>query len=129
MYKAFFDGACSGNPGPMAIRLVVYDPEGKPILQLSRCIGHGTNNIAEYSALIELLRVLKSMKIERAHIFGDSQLVIKQVAQKWRVNHKHLQELFRQARALMEDHPEWQLTWVPRELNVADGVGSELCGL
>jgi len=123
MHKAFFDGACTGNPGPMSVRVVVYNPEGQPILQVCKSIGHGTNNVAEYSALIELLRVLKSMKIEKAQIFGDSQLVINQVTRKWRVNQKHLQELVNQARTLMEDQPEWRIKWIPRELNVADSVG------
>jgi len=109
--------------------MVVYNPEGKPILQVCKSIGHGTNNIAEHSALIELLYVLKEMKIEKAQISGDSRLVINQVLRKWRVNHRHLQELVRQAQTLLKDQPDWRIAWIPRELNVADGVGSDICGI
>jgi len=53
--EIFTDGGCSGNPGPAAIGVVIKDGD-KTIKTLSRAIGHGTNNIAEYTALIVACR-------------------------------------------------------------------------
>jgi ribonuclease HI len=125
MYQAFFDGACRGNPGPMSISLVIYDPDGERIAQHSRQIGYGTNNVAEYSALIELLRCLTAIRIERVQIFGDSQLVVNQVTNRWRINEPHLKDLANQAFTLMKGHPGWSISWIPRERNAADGVSTD----
>ncbi|MDE2027370.1 MAG: ribonuclease H, partial [Candidatus Omnitrophica bacterium] len=49
--EIFTDGGCSGNPGPAAIGVVIKEGE-KTIKTLAQAIGRGTNNIAEYTALI-----------------------------------------------------------------------------
>jgi len=123
-YKAFFDGACSGNPGPMTIKFCVYDARGHPVEEFSKNLGHGTNNVAEYLGLLALMSHLEENNIEQVSILGDSQLVINQVLEKWQINEPHLKELAVYAWELMKRHPRWKLLWIPRELNVADGVGS-----
>src|SRR5262245_14197759 len=45
----YTDGACTGNPGPMGIGVVVMD--GKERRELSEYLGIGTNNIAELTAI------------------------------------------------------------------------------
>ena len=47
------DGACSGNPGPMGIGVVVID--GAKRRELSEYLGVGTNNIAELMAIVRAL--------------------------------------------------------------------------
>lgn len=122
MYQAFFDGACSGNPGPMAIKYIVFDPKEEVLEQFYRDIGHGTNNVAEYRALIALLEFLEAEYIEEAQIYGDSNLVVKQILKKWQINEPRLRKLAEMAWNLMESHPGWTLQWVPRESNLADAV-------
>lgn len=122
MHIAFFDGACSGNPGPMAIRYIVFDAEEEVVERFSKQIGHGTNNVAEYSALIELLEYLEAEAIEEVQIYGDSKLVINQIAKTWQITEPHLRALAERAWKLMERHPRWILSWIPRKANVADGV-------
>jgi len=123
-YKAFFDGACSGNPGPMAIKFIVYNAQGHSIEKFYKELGHGTNNVAEYLSLLALMSHQEEHNIEQAQIHGDSQLVINQVLEKWQINESHLEELAVYAWELMKRHPGWRLSWIPRELNVADGIGS-----
>src|SRR5690349_17219289 len=41
----YTDGACTGNPGPMGIGVVISD--GKERREISEYLGVGTNNIAE----------------------------------------------------------------------------------
>ena len=38
-----------------------------------------TNNVVEYEALILGLKILKELQAKRVHIYGDSELAIKQV--------------------------------------------------
>ncbi len=123
-YKAFFDGACSGNPGPMAIKFCVCNASGHPITGFYKKLGHGTNNVAEYCAFLALMSHLEENNIEQVEIHGDSQLVINQVLEKWQINEPHLKKLAVYAWELMKRHPGWKLLWIPRELNVADGIGS-----
>ena len=48
----YADGAARGNPGPAGAGAVLYDEKGKLVAELARPLGHATNNVAEYSALI-----------------------------------------------------------------------------
>ncbi|HYY43942.1 MAG TPA: reverse transcriptase-like protein, partial [Actinomycetota bacterium] len=51
------DGGARGNPGPAGIGAVLTTPSGRVIAELGRGIGTTTNNVAEYTALIEGLRM------------------------------------------------------------------------
>lgn len=78
-YILFFDGCSKGNPGESGIGAVIYDKNGSEIWSLSAYIGNATNNVSEYKALISgLLHAIKC-NITSLIVFGDSQLVIKQV--------------------------------------------------
>src|SRR5262245_26159540 len=55
----YTDGACSGNPGPMGIGLVVID--GSSRHEVSEFLGQGTNNIAELVAIERALDVLSDV--------------------------------------------------------------------
>jgi len=47
---AYADGACTGNPGPAGLGVVVVD--GDERLEISEYLGAGTNNIAELTAIL-----------------------------------------------------------------------------
>ncbi|MCE2527466.1 MAG: reverse transcriptase-like protein [Actinomycetia bacterium] len=56
----YTDGAARGNPGPAAIGAVLFrgsPTSGHVVAELSRTIGHATNNVAEYRAVIEGLEM------------------------------------------------------------------------
>jgi len=92
--KIFTDGGARGNPGPAAIALLIYDNDVKLLASHSEFIGEATNNVAEYRA------VLKALKIAKKHGTGDvvctmdSQLVVMQLAGKYKTKKPHLRELF-----------------------------------
>jgi ribonuclease HI len=50
---AYADGACSGNPGPAGLGVVVVD--GPSRTEISEHLGQGTNNIAELTAIDRVL--------------------------------------------------------------------------
>lgn len=92
MIVAFTDGASLGNPGPMGIGVVIYR-DGVLVEELSEYLGHGTNNIAEYSAVIKALETAHSMGESDVHVKSDSQLVVRQLNNEYKVRDLELQPL------------------------------------
>ena len=112
----FFDGACRANPGPMAIGAMLLE-NGKKVKELSKKIGRGTNNIAEWCALIEGLKLALSHGCRELEVRGDSQLVIRQISGRYRVKSENLIPLFNEARKLCENFEKLSFKWVEREEN------------
>ena len=50
--KLFSDGACRGNPGMGGAGAVITDEADNILWEEKEYLGHCTNNIAEYKALI-----------------------------------------------------------------------------
>ncbi len=116
----YADGGSRGNPGPAAIGAVVLDPSSDPpevVATVSECIGVTTNNVAEYQAVIEGLKAALAVGARRLVLRADSQLVIRQLEGRYRVKQAHLRPLFEEARALLDEFPEVELTHVRREEN------------
>lgn len=82
-----------GNPGPSAVGVVILDHQNNELFHCAEYIGNGTNNQAEYKALICGLKHCRDFSSEQIQCFSDSRLVIEQVRGKWRVKKKHLKEL------------------------------------
>lgn len=123
----FFDGACRGNQfatkGPMWVAYVLGDEEhAHEIPDLPSPQGPlRTNNIAEYRALILLLRRIRERRPrtgERFVVFGDSQLVVYQMSGRYHVRDAKLLALHQEAKRLAVDLPI-TFRWVPREQNRA----------
>ncbi len=123
----YFDGACQGNQfaakGPMRVAYVIGDEEHVheiPDLP-SAAGGVRTNNIAEYQALILLLRRLRTLGRRgsiRYEVCGDSQLVVYQMLGRYRVQDPKLSPLNDEATRLAADLPV-TFRWVPRDRNRA----------
>jgi ribonuclease HI len=92
--KIYTDGGARGNPGPAAIGVVIKDEKGKILKQDSEYIGKATNNQAEYQALLKGLRLAKDLKPTEVICYLDSELVVKQMKQEYKVKDKDLQPLF-----------------------------------
>ncbi len=112
----FFDGACRGNPGPMAIGVLLLE-NGRKVKEVSKRIGTGTNNIAEWRALVEGLELAKAQGCRELEVRGDSQLIIKQISGEFRVKSINLVPLFNEAMELCKSFEELRFKWVRREEN------------
>lgn len=127
------DGACAGNPGPMGIGAVLIDDSTNNVLDThSSDIGHGTNNIAEYTAVITGLEMLFAYpEVTRATVRSDSQLVIKQLKGEYRIKNKDMQDLADQVRNVLDALGiPVDFEWVPRENNpIADALASSAIGM
>ena len=98
MYEVsiYTDGACSGNPGPAGIGVVIiYNGHKK---EISEYIGEATNNIAEIEAVIVGLSQLKYPEKTHVRLYTDSQWVVGALTQNWKI--KKNVELVEQARKL-----------------------------
>lgn len=114
--EIFTDGACSGNPGPAAIGVVIKS-DGKIIKELSRYIGEATNNIAEYTALIAALLEAQSLGAVEVFVKTDSELMYKQIIGKYKVKHEGIKPLYDQVVFLSKGFKRAEFQHVPREQN------------
>ena len=112
----YTDGGCYPNPGTMGIG-VVMKQDGKTVKQISKNLGRGTNNIAEYEAVITALEEAKAMKATSVTIFTDSALVEGQLIHGWEVNKEHLKKLNKKATELMDEFEEVNIEYEERESN------------
>ncbi|MFH1024666.1 MAG: ribonuclease HI family protein [Planctomycetota bacterium] len=111
------DGSAIGNPGPAGIGFIFHDDTGNKIFEASRAIGHATNNVAEYRALIAALEEARARGAEGVAVQSDSELMVRQMTGEYRVKHPDLKPLFAQAQALASAFAEFSIAHVRREGN------------
>ena len=98
MLVAHCDGGSRGNPGPAGYGAVIEDSQGRVIARLSEYLGKRTNNYAEYSALLGVLAWTLENKRTRLRVIADSELMVKQMQGKYKVNSPDLRPLWEEAR-------------------------------
>jgi ribonuclease HI len=113
--EIYVDGASFGNPGPSGIGVVLRI--GDEIVEHSEDIGYGTNNEAEYRALITGLRMALEHGVDTLHVRADSQLIVRQVTGEYKIKKKELQRLAIEARSLIERFGSVRFEHVLRDLN------------
>lgn len=112
----YTDGASKGNPGPASIGASLCH-SGKEVANISQAIGYATNNIAEYTALLEALKKAKEMNVKVIHVKADSELMIKQLTGLYRVKNPDIKIIFIEIDKLRTSFEEITFTHVPREEN------------
>jgi probable phosphoglycerate mutase len=112
------DGGSRGNPGTAGSGSVVIDAAtGEILAEVGRYLGVATNNVAEYTALIE--GVTKALAIDpdaELHIRMDSKLVVEQMSGRWKIKHPDMADLAAQARQALTGTPV-KFEWIPRLQN------------
>lgn len=91
----YTDGACSGNPGPAGIGVILFYQGRRK--EISRYIGIATNNIAELEAIKVGLASVKNRQLPVV-LFTDSSYCLGLLTQGWKA--KQNQELVQQVRSL-----------------------------
>lgn len=127
--KCYFDGSASPNPGPMSYGYVITDQDDRILLKKRKEIHDGTNNQAEYHGLIALcLELLGDPRfvLNRCFIYGDSQLVVKQVNGEWKAKQPQLESMCSTVKSLMNGL-NCELRWIPRiDNSIADQLSKRL---
>jgi ribonuclease HI len=111
------DGASRGNPGRAGAGVWITNGEGEKISEVSRFLGHKTNNEAEYWALLLGLREAKRLRGDRIQIFTDSQLIERQIKGVYRVKDPNLRALHRTVIENLKTFSSFEIESVPREEN------------
>ena len=114
------DGGARGNPGPAAIGVVIEEETRdkgqetsktgtlKKIAAFGKRIGETTNNVAEYTAVIEALRWVKNNPIlpslrETIECYLDSILVVNQLNGLYKIKNTKLRELLSSVRIIEQE--------------------------
>src|SRR5262249_15181194 len=119
------DGAARGNPGPAAYAIVLTRP-GLPVIEEADTIGKATNNVAEYTALVEGLELAAELGVKKLAVFSDSEVLVKQMKGEYRVRAEELRPLYEESKRLAAVFDEFTITHVRREKNKrADKIGND----
>lgn len=128
------DGAARGNPGPASLgaalingaRPDALDPFAPPDATISQALGIQTNNVAEWTGVVEALKLAHRLGAERVDLFLDSKLIVEQLHGRWRVKDAKLAPLHAEAKGLLGRLGRWSATHVPRAQNAtADRLANE----
>lgn len=96
--KIYTDGASSGNPGPSSCAFVLKNQDDDIIMKRAFFLGHSTNNVAEYTALVKALEFLEERRqflnyVREIHIFSDSELLLRQLKGSYKIKDEKLKPL------------------------------------
>ncbi len=121
----YTDGGSRGNPGKSAIGIVILDKNNKIILTHKEFLGIGTNNQAEYKALIKAFGLIKKFSAKNVHFFSDSELMVKQLNGKYKVNSINVKPLYEKAKSLASEYESIEFNNVRRSnefISIADSL-------
>ncbi|MBU4217131.1 ribonuclease HI family protein [Candidatus Parcubacteria bacterium] len=123
--RIYSDGGARGNPGPSGIGAVLKNENNETIAEVSEFIGNGTNNQAEYRAILAGLERAKELGAVELDCFLDSELVVKQLKLEYKVKNADLASLFVKVHNLTLNFKKITYTHIRRELNTeADALAN-----
>jgi len=127
-YTVYADGACSGNPGPAGLGIVIVAPDGK-MAEGFEYLGTATNNIAELTAILRAAELVPNEAAAVVHT--DSQYSIGVLTKGWKA--KANQELVANVKAALAKRKGWRIVYVPGHAGVplnerADALAREAVG-
>ncbi|MEO8706432.1 MAG: ribonuclease H [Kofleriaceae bacterium] len=104
---AYTDGACSGNPGPAGLGVVLICGDRRK--EISQYVGEATSNIAELSAVVAALSAITD-RTRAVVVYTDSSYTIGVLTKNWKI--KANVELITKTRALVATFTEIRFEWV-----------------
>jgi len=116
---AHCDGGARGNPGPAGYGALLQDEAGTVLAELSEFLGNRTNNYAEYSGLLGCLRWALDHGHRRLRVISDSELMVKQIQGKYKVNSPDLRPLWEEARRRIAQLDRFEISHALRHKNKA----------
>jgi len=116
-YRLYSDGACRGNPGIGGAGVVITDADDNVLWEGKEFIGHCTNNIAEYKALILGLKGALARGYQNLEVYLDSELLANQINGSYKVKNKKLKDLMQEVKSLLSSFEWVQVKHVLRRHN------------
>lgn len=123
---AHCDGGSRGNPGPAAFGAVIEDEQGREVARLAEFLGRQTNNYAEYSGLLAVLKWAIENGHKRLRVVSDSELMVKQMKGQYKVSNPALRLLWEEAKRLTRQLDGFEIRHTLRGGNqVADKLAND----
>lgn len=123
---AHCDGGSRGNPGPSAYGAVIEDTQGREVVRLAKFLGKQTNNYAEYSGLLAVLEWTIANGHKRLRVVSDSELMVKQMRDQYKVNNPGLRPLWEEAKRLARQLDGFEISHTLRGGNkLADKLAND----
>ena len=97
-FTAHCDGGSRGNPGPSGYGAVIEDGQGRVVARLSEFLGVQTNNFAEYSGLVAVLKWANENGTKSLCVVSDSELMVRQMKGQYKVKSPILRPLWEEAK-------------------------------
>jgi ribonuclease HI len=128
IWSLYFDGSKSKEGAGAGC--VIIDPAGNKTLIACRLEFECTNNTAEYEALLQGLRKALDMNIQNLTVFGDSEIVVRQVRDSIHCLSPHLKSYQSEVWNLMNKFSAFNINSIPRlnnsEADLLANVASKL---
>jgi ribonuclease HI len=116
IWSLYFDGSKSKEGAGAGC--IIIDPAGNKTLLACRLEFECTNNIAEYEALLQGLMKSLDMRIQNLMVFGDSEIVVRQVRNSIHCLTPHLKCYQSEVRSLINKFSTFNINSIPRSSNV-----------
>ncbi len=117
MVEVFCDGGSRNNPGHAAYGFVVK-VNGQTVKKDGGYIGIATNNVAEYTAVVEALLWLENnYQGEQLSFNLDSNLVVSQLSGVFKTKNAELRNFVVKIRGLENSFKSINYRYIPREKN------------
>ena len=85
IYIGFVDGASHHTQNSASVAWVIYTPTGQVLSSRGICLWPSSNNVVEYSVIVELLCDAISHGVHSLEVRLDSQLVVSQLNGLYRI--------------------------------------------
>jgi ribonuclease HI len=122
--KIYSDGASRGNPGLAGCGYAVY-ADDQEISTGKKFLGTTTNNVAEYTAVVEAAKDPVLNQFAEVDFYLDSELVVKQMKGEYKVRNEKLIPLKNELERLLQGK-KVTFNHIPRNLNkTADKLANQ----
>ena len=126
VFFGFADGASRHTRNLASAAWVLYYPTGQLMVSRGVCIGPASNNMAEYTAVINLLSEAISHGIDSLVVYLDSQLIVSQLNNIYRVRDPCLYRQYLRVRLLQRSFIYINYLHIPRSHNwLADSIANQ----
>lgn len=125
----YSDGAAQGSPGPAGIGGVIYDADANVLVKISEPIGVADSSLAEWMALVEVLRRARALGATEVELNLDEAGIVDALCDAATIRAPYLVPYYEEARTLLAEFDACEVLHIPRTGNtVADDLAGGAAG-